>query len=591
VTAGSGVSSVEWHPIDQNLLALTTLEGKGVFISVSLDSCSASILSELVSNSPLTSVSWSPKGKQCVFSKTNGSLSFYKHNNGKDLTEARIISTPEEVKGLVCNSVKWVYSSVLLVTYKGDCTRYCVVLCPVKQTPQVIDFGSICFDNKDYTEKYFNAFIAVKTGLVISCSSHSSEVGVIGHKRQDDHHWNHFNLDDDKRIELPLAADQEETFPRGLDFIEKTWKEMNSFGGKETPCLFILTSDSIICSYYVVSEKDSVEGVIVPKAIALTSQEGKGLEEKPQTTQHQVPKTTQDESFESSILSSLSFCPPSHSTPSRSAVNPFGPTASQTPLTQSSSKTSSLIKASSFPQPAFGAASQTPVLQGLLSKDTGVTSQGTSTVKPVVDKTSPIKEVDVALEIAKEEMESMTRLIQEQKKRVFARKDKITQEVNQISNTFSASKEIVRKTDLQQQALESSIKELEVDTQSLFGWFLRDNSSLLDAKSRLDKLDKTKSMRSQCPLDPLTQRKMQGIIETNQKIEEQLGTASHFLQSKWESSLESTKDSQLDLSQRLPLLKTTIDTQRAVLQALSDKVSELEDRAGLRSRHNRSIGS
>ncbi|RWS08127.1 nuclear pore complex protein nup214-like protein [Dinothrombium tinctorium] len=270
LSRGQRVTSIDWHPeFNESLFVASLTSGVLISVGINLEAKNAQILAQYLMNSKVTSVSWSPKGKQLVVGKANGVLTQLKHTNGTTFQEAKHILPPKDFTCKVAQ-VKWVLSSVFAVAYVDDEnmvaleTKYSIVFAPPKKQPVFYDYGEVCLNNCLPTESKQSYKIELcQIGDFILClSTFSSEVGVIGAEGDASSSptmWKQFILEDSSRIELPMII-RDESFPRGVSFFRNSTKvfvtsETERYGGEHCPLLIILTSTGILCPYYFINKE------------------------------------------------------------------------------------------------------------------------------------------------------------------------------------------------------------------------------------------------------------------------------------------------------------------------------------------------
>jgi len=156
----------------------------------------------------------------------------------------------------------------------------------------------------------------------------------------------------------------------------------------------------------------------------------------------------------------------------------------------------------------------------------------------------------------------------------------------QWSQTFKANLDTSMASspsEKQFQDLEKELSELKVENEALTGWILHDHSDLMETKSRVDRMQdqKRSKLLSKCPLDPLTQRKLDTVMALKDRIESQLEAVNHCLVLDWESTV---LGSQRLLSCKkeqdrkdLEMIMKMMEKKKETLKNLTRKVVELEE--------------
>lgn len=203
---------------------------------------------------------WSPKGKNLAIGM----------QNGKILRLEPVITTSGFTFKEVANSVislaspkitpehqvvrlRWLNKTFLLSVHakyrnpNGPDTIYSVIT--VKPSKPFLYWSNVCFENQ--IQSNYTVHLANLTNAVVCSSNASSEATVIGvngskeAKSNELKDWNSIIIDEEgARIELPLDANNRETYPLGM-----TTAYLTKF---EHPILLFYSSDGHICSYVAI---------------------------------------------------------------------------------------------------------------------------------------------------------------------------------------------------------------------------------------------------------------------------------------------------------------------------------------------------
>ncbi|XP_066294841.1 nuclear pore complex protein Nup214-like [Branchiostoma lanceolatum] len=215
------VSDVKWNPANPNVLACLRSDGTLVILEVT-DSNSMKMMASFDNTKGTTAICWSPKGKQLVAGRQDGSFAQFTAL----LQEKKAVPKPDifgDSKAQV-HDILWVSTYVFVVLYDvitDDASQpsLVVVSLPKKdeQRPTTFtNFEEICFGGgEDRDLKYF-LHHTDEWGLVVCASSRSMEAAVIGKSLDDKNVWELWNLDDAGRAELPLSTNHDETYPMGM---------------------------------------------------------------------------------------------------------------------------------------------------------------------------------------------------------------------------------------------------------------------------------------------------------------------------------------------------------------------------------------
>ncbi|RWS24807.1 nuclear pore complex protein Nup214-like protein, partial [Leptotrombidium deliense] len=502
----------------------------------------------------ITSVCWSPKGKQLVVGKVNGALVQLKHVNGTSFQEAKTIPVPPEFPAKVLN-IKWVLSSMFLVVYVDDrnaidpITKYVAVFAPPKKQPQFFDHGSVCLNAAfdDVHQRYDVEFCQIGD-LVLCLSSMSSEVGVIGADCEEvtsPTSWNQFILEDNSRIELPMNKNGFESFPKGVSFFRNSSKvfrisENEQYGGNATPLLLIMSSSGLLCPYYVVHRA---------KPFALIT---------PPTTQLPYELTATQKLPSSVIPSGHSSSPAYKAVPEVKQVESFVPS---TPVT-------SEVKGKHL-------------LNDRTSSVESVTTVNLANSSPEKITLSPEKNE----KLLKEELEKSFLIAIIDEIRDFQKElDELKQTCNNVSKLEIGSADekqfIVAKTKESQEVIKE-LKELynNLDVDTLQGFVLESFAMAEDARCRVDRDvdERYKKLLSKRALNPRIARIMKKMEETSKYIELQLREVNNVLDHEWREKVEKQKKCRSPSEYEM-ILKLLANNQKT-LSAMKCELHKLESQS------------
>uniref|UniRef100_A0A8C4R7R2 Nucleoporin Nup159/Nup146 N-terminal domain-containing protein n=1 Tax=Eptatretus burgeri TaxID=7764 RepID=A0A8C4R7R2_EPTBU len=201
--SGSGevVIDMVWNPGQPNLLAVCTDAGSLVLLSIGDTIITTGCLPP---NTGVTAVCWSPKGKQLVCGKVNGTMTQY----------SQVRTYWDETSYLKFNcgvftvlDVKWVNTHVFIVAYvefhgSPDASpELIVVTLPKKDertTENFLSFAELFYGNSQERQpQFYLQYIDEWCANFITL-------------------WELWNLEDACRAELPLSENGEDTFPMGI---------------------------------------------------------------------------------------------------------------------------------------------------------------------------------------------------------------------------------------------------------------------------------------------------------------------------------------------------------------------------------------
>ncbi|XP_078686869.1 uncharacterized protein LOC144919337 isoform X3 [Branchiostoma floridae x Branchiostoma belcheri] len=277
---GLTVWDVKWNPAHPNILACLRSDGTLVVLEVT-DNNSMKVMATFDGTKGITAICWSPKGKQLVAGRQDGSFAQFTSK----LEEKKSVPKPVifgDSKAQV-RDILWVSTYVFVVLYDvitDDASQpsLAVVSLPKKdeQRPTTYtNFEEICFGGgEDRDLKYFLHHMD-EWGLVVCASSRSMEAAVIGRSLDDKNVWELWNLDDAGRAELPLSSNHDETYPMGMA-VDLTSTNPIPIGENQSlppmPMFMLLSTDGLLCPFYMVNTAPPQPLTIVKPPNALSAQ-------------------------------------------------------------------------------------------------------------------------------------------------------------------------------------------------------------------------------------------------------------------------------------------------------------------------------
>ncbi|KAL1424771.1 hypothetical protein MTO96_019916 [Rhipicephalus appendiculatus] len=266
----------------------------------------------------LAPVCWSPKGKQLVVGKKDGSLTQYKPN----MQEAKCIPPPllSENSVLVL-SVCWLAPTVFAVVYApatrtADSQANLVIVTFTKTSPVAYtDFGEPCLQTGEHPKERFWLYHQPDWGILMCMSRNSIESAVFGCKSDDKMQWELWELDSHGRAEVPLK-NKEETFPLGMAVSYNAQRNITSKteSWPPMPVLLVLSTCGGLSSFHMKNLARGAPSLVRRPEPLLPNGQRKPMSNPPQPQMQQAPQLL-------APTTSTGFLPVGHAAASPAAVS------------------------------------------------------------------------------------------------------------------------------------------------------------------------------------------------------------------------------------------------------------------------------
>ncbi|RUS69533.1 hypothetical protein EGW08_022706, partial [Elysia chlorotica] len=279
-TPAAAIQDLSWNPAVPTMLAVCTSDGNVELLDVADN---PKVIAALPAAVAASCFCWSPKGKQLLVGKKNGSASQYDHA----LAEKKQWACPNVLQGSQkVVDILWQSTYTFMAAYlpadasNADQPKVVLVVSNKEGKTQYLNFDDIVFGSGEERKAQYFFHLLLQWEMILIASSNATEATVVGKNLDDKVSWEHWNLEDCSRAELPLTDSQNDSFPVGMavDYSPQSQIVLNeSVQFPACPVMYMLSTDGMLLGFHLSYRHKDAAPITVPASALEPSTARRGV--------------------------------------------------------------------------------------------------------------------------------------------------------------------------------------------------------------------------------------------------------------------------------------------------------------------------